>query len=351
MDPSIRVRGTNLVDGAHAAPISSSHETFSFSNWLGRQVAWMPSWLTCVPLGAVQTLDSHVAPHISWASSHITTLFTGRQDPSLRKNSPQTVLSEVGAQFNRPEDHSAINQLILDYATPRSAQDEVRALVKYPLKGAHFINNQPLRALEKDVRNLTKNGGAPYHEFADCYLSFFSIHTQLYVLREIDDFMNLAGSWNSVRHAESLLSELLTTILEDTGHTTEEILDHLNTSGWFKKAHDVIKIVEKNIERVIEDDSKAFQEFCKKRKNQFNLPYHGARIHRALKRTGFVYSPKMVIPDRMICLHCKVQVSGFRAWYDPQSFHRADIEHPAPALLEKQPDVMHTGSDTTSDER
>lgn len=63
---------------------------------------------------------------------------------------------------------------------------------------------------------------------------------------------------------------------------------------------------------------------------------HSPQLRRQIEFAGFVFRPKAIERDRCVCNTCGVEVSGWRLWHNPWTFHdwskRHSITPPSAAL-------------------
>lgn len=102
---------------------------------------------------------------------------------------------------------------------------------------------------------------------------------------------------------------------------------------WQHEATAYLKEAESRVAEMLAHNQNAFNQFRERARKGVQWP-HSAKLREEIEKAGFAYRPMMIKRDRCVCDVCGVEVSGWRPWHNPWSFHNY-LRHPAnfqPAL-------------------
>jgi hypothetical protein len=95
---------------------------------------------------------------------------------------------------------------------------------------------------------------------------------------------------------------------------------------WLESAAKFMKDAELSVTTMIANNPGKFAQFRELQSKGVSWP-HSPQLRRDIEAAGFIFRPMMIKRDRCVCDTCGVEVSGWRAWHDPWSFHDAS-RHP-----------------------
>lgn len=105
---------------------------------------------------------------------------------------------------------------------------------------------------------------------------------------------------------------------------------------WATEADLFMKEAEHKIVEMLHPNQERFQQFREMQRRGVGWP-HSAQLRSEIEAAGFFYRPMMLKRDRCVCDECGVEVTGWKPWHSPLSFHiyeRHKIKPPANLLHE-----------------
>jgi Inhibitor of Apoptosis domain len=95
---------------------------------------------------------------------------------------------------------------------------------------------------------------------------------------------------------------------------------------WANDANVFMKEAESKVTDMLTKNQQKFQAFRELQRKGVQWP-HSPELRREIEAAGFVFRPMMIKRDRCVCETCGVEVSGWRPWHNPWSFHNY-AKHP-----------------------
>ena len=89
---------------------------------------------------------------------------------------------------------------------------------------------------------------------------------------------------------------------------------------WAQDANEFMREVERKVTDLVVANENKFQAFRELQRKGVLWP-HSMELRKQIESAGFAFHPMMIKRDRCICKTCDVEVSGWRSWHNPWSFH------------------------------
>ena len=89
---------------------------------------------------------------------------------------------------------------------------------------------------------------------------------------------------------------------------------------WAHDANEFMREVESKLTELLMANQNKFQAFRELQSKGVLWP-HSMELRKQIESAGFAFRPMMIKRDRCICGTCGVEVSGWRSWHNPWSFH------------------------------
>jgi hypothetical protein len=96
--------------------------------------------------------------------------------------------------------------------------------------------------------------------------------------------------------------------------------------AWAEDANSFMKEAETRVTEMLTKNPQKFHAFRELQRKGVQWP-HAPALRKEIERAGFVFRPMMIKRDRCVCETCSVEVSGWRPWHNPWSFHNY-AKHP-----------------------
>ena len=89
---------------------------------------------------------------------------------------------------------------------------------------------------------------------------------------------------------------------------------------WAHDAYSFMREAESKVTEMLVVNQNKFQAFRELQRKGVLWP-HSMELRKQIESAGFAFHPMMIKRDRCICKTCDVEVSGWRSWHNPWSFH------------------------------
>ena len=89
---------------------------------------------------------------------------------------------------------------------------------------------------------------------------------------------------------------------------------------WAHDANEFMREVESKLTELLMANQNKFQAFRELQSKGVLWP-HSMELRKQIESAGFAFRPMMIKRDRCVCETCGEEVSGWRSWHNPWSFH------------------------------
>ena len=259
----------------------------------------------------------------------------------------QPVRVDTGPQVNSFFEDANFNTLINDFCNtcrdlasdphqPKFVRDNCKRIIDFLSANAQLLGWQHVSCFMNDpLRYVEMNKAVSRGKIeADGALGL-KVSANQYRLVPLDKYASaeMTGLIEKGKYFLGLLMQRVDTILRirnqiepatqrpSLGDTIAVLLKIFQADVvFFEKITKFMKDAEQTVTTMINSNPNKFAQFRELQSKGVAWP-HSPQLRREIEAACFVFRPMMIKRDRCVCDTCGVEVSGWRAWHNPWTFH------------------------------